>query len=266
MGRVMITVGTPGDEDLPGPDVLGPPFHSDIVELAAKALGITRAQLAEEQKAGKSLEAIAKAHGSTKTALIDAIEAGMREEFKAHLDEAVAAGRITRAQADKLQGEFKVEIEMDDLPGGEVALGGIARARRGLFGFFQGDDSGEGEAFELPLPPPGAAGEDIFIPAPPGLAGEAPRIMALTATTALDQATFDQVKAVLQDAVAAGKLSQDQLDQVTLRLDPANQPALARPAIKLFRWEDDDGADDDDEPLDRSGTATSARRRLVESL
>jgi uncharacterized protein (DUF433 family) len=64
----------------------------------AKALGITRAQLETQLRAGKSLADIAKAHGKS----LDDVRAALKADAKARIDKAVKAGDLTQAQADKI--------------------------------------------------------------------------------------------------------------------------------------------------------------------
>ena len=78
-----------------------------LVRAAAAYLGLTRQQLAAERRSGKSLAQIAAERGKPvaglKQALLDAI--------KARLDAAVAAGRITAAQAERLLARAPARIE-----------------------------------------------------------------------------------------------------------------------------------------------------------
>jgi len=63
----------------------------------ASYLGLTEAQLRSELEAGKTLAQVAQAHGKSVGGLIDALVA----DVKQHLDAAVAAGRLTQAQANE---------------------------------------------------------------------------------------------------------------------------------------------------------------------
>jgi hypothetical protein len=65
---------------------------------AAAYLGLTQAQLHSELEAGKTLAQVAQAHGKSVAGLIDALVA----DAKKHLDAAVAAGRLTQAQANQM--------------------------------------------------------------------------------------------------------------------------------------------------------------------
>lgn len=66
------------------------------IDAAAEALGMDVADLAAERQAGKSLAEIAASKGIS----TDTLVAEMLKARKAALDEAMAAGRITREQAD----------------------------------------------------------------------------------------------------------------------------------------------------------------------
>jgi hypothetical protein len=68
------------------------------ITAAAKYLGLSEQQLLSQLRSGKSLAQIAKARGKTTAGLKQAITAA----FKARLDKAVAAKRITAAQENKL--------------------------------------------------------------------------------------------------------------------------------------------------------------------
>jgi DNA-binding CsgD family transcriptional regulator len=73
---------------------------------AATALGMTEAELTTELKAGKSIADVAKA----KNIDLDAVIAKLTAAFKAHLDEEVASGKHTQAEADAKLAEFKTRI------------------------------------------------------------------------------------------------------------------------------------------------------------
>jgi uncharacterized protein (DUF433 family) len=64
----------------------------------AKALGITRAQLSEQLRDGKSIADIAKANGKT----LDDVRAAVKAGAKSRADEAVKNGDLTQAQADDM--------------------------------------------------------------------------------------------------------------------------------------------------------------------
>ena len=67
--------------------------------IAAKTIGITRADLVSELRSGKTIAAIATEHGVQPQAVIDAIEAAAT----AKIDAAQAANKITAARAAKLK-------------------------------------------------------------------------------------------------------------------------------------------------------------------
>jgi hypothetical protein len=64
------------------------------LDAAARYLGLTKTQLHSDLESGKTLAQVAQAHGKSASGLVDALVA----DVKQHLDAAVAAGRITKAQ------------------------------------------------------------------------------------------------------------------------------------------------------------------------
>ena len=86
---------------------------SPIAE-AATALGMTEAELKTELQAGKSIADVAKA----KNIDLDTVIAKLTAAFKAHLDEEVASGKHTQAEADAKLAEFSTRITtMVNAPG-----------------------------------------------------------------------------------------------------------------------------------------------------
>ena len=73
---------------------------------AAKALGMTEAELTTELQAGKSIADVAKAKNVDLDKVIAALTAG----FKAHLDAEVASGEHTQAEVDAKLAEFKTRV------------------------------------------------------------------------------------------------------------------------------------------------------------
>jgi hypothetical protein len=199
-GRVMIKIGGPGDGTaLPGPDVLGLPIHHDLFGLAAKTLGVSRESLAAEQKAGKSLDDIAKAHGTTRRAILDGIQAGMQDDLKSALAKAVMAGKLTQAQADKMSANLNIELDLSDLPPADEA-----------------DDSGTTITATRALKLTGPLDEaHAFF-----FGGQA------AALPALEPATLDTVKSLVQQATKDGRLSEAQADTVTKLLEHVGQPMM----------------------------------------
>jgi hypothetical protein len=76
------------------------------VDAAASYLGLTGAQLRSQFQSGKSLVDIAKAQGKSVDGLVQAIIAAA----KTKVDAAVAAGRLTRSQADSILGGLKSHV------------------------------------------------------------------------------------------------------------------------------------------------------------
>jgi hypothetical protein len=76
------------------------------LEAAAGYIGITEAQLRTELEGGKSLAQVATAHGKSVDGLIGALVAAAKEK----LDNAVAAGRLTKAQETEMLSVLKDRI------------------------------------------------------------------------------------------------------------------------------------------------------------
>jgi hypothetical protein len=72
--------------------------HFGGLDAAASYLGVSEDQLRTELESGKTLAQVAQAHGKSVDGLVDALVA----EAKQHVDAAVAAGRLTQAEADQL--------------------------------------------------------------------------------------------------------------------------------------------------------------------
>jgi hypothetical protein len=102
--------GTVGPRGGPGP---GPGFgfgHREHLfgglDAAASYLGVTAEQLRTELTSGKTLADVAKAKGKSVDGLVTALTADMKKR----LANAVAAGRITKADADKALAEIKQRV------------------------------------------------------------------------------------------------------------------------------------------------------------
>jgi hypothetical protein len=89
-----------GDHGPGGHD--GGPGGGFLLADAAKAIGVSESSLATDLRAGKTLEAIAKAHGKT---LAD-VTAAVKAAATSRLDADLKAGRITQAQHDEEIGEL----------------------------------------------------------------------------------------------------------------------------------------------------------------
>jgi hypothetical protein len=76
------------------------------LESAADYIGITEAQLRTELEGGKSLAQVATAHGKSVDGLIDALVAAAKDK----LDNAVSAGRLTKAQETEMLSVLKDRI------------------------------------------------------------------------------------------------------------------------------------------------------------
>jgi hypothetical protein len=95
-----------GDYPLIGPMFghRGGPGHGfGHVEAAAAYLGLTETGLRTQLESGKTMADVAKAQGKT----VDGLVAALVADEKKELDEAVAAGRLTQAQADAMLADAK---------------------------------------------------------------------------------------------------------------------------------------------------------------
>ena len=84
----------------------------------AKVLNLTEAELQTELQAGKTIKQIADA----KNVDINDVKTVLTADFKAHLDEEVASGEHTQAEADAKLAEFKTRL--DDMVNGVRPAGG----------------------------------------------------------------------------------------------------------------------------------------------
>ena len=89
----------------------GGPF--EITEQIAGALGISRDELWQRLRDGKSLEEIAKAEGKS----LDDVEQAVKAALKARFDKAVKSGDLTRKQADEMLEHLTEALDdLGDLP------------------------------------------------------------------------------------------------------------------------------------------------------
>ena len=101
----------------PGPGRFGHFHHFarfPAVRAAADYLGLEEDELRERLRDGDTLAEIAKAEGEAVDGLVDALVA----DAEKRLDDAVAAGKLTRAQADELAD--RLDERMTDLVNGEL--------------------------------------------------------------------------------------------------------------------------------------------------
>ena len=86
------------------PLLAGPGFgfgfehHMHGMPTAAKYLGLTEEQLDQKLESGKSLAQVAKDEGKS----VDGLVAALKADLKSKLDEAVSAGRLTKAQEEQI--------------------------------------------------------------------------------------------------------------------------------------------------------------------
>ena len=82
-----------------------PFFHG--LDAAATYLGLTEAQLESRVNSGKTLAQIAKAEGKS----VDGLKAAILTDAKSRLDQAVAAGKLTAAQAKTILAELTSHVD-----------------------------------------------------------------------------------------------------------------------------------------------------------
>jgi hypothetical protein len=100
------------------------------LDAAAKVLGMTVEDLRSALAGGKSLAAVAQEKGIDVAKIVDALVAG----FKAHLDQEVASGIHTQAEADKKLADARARLEAfvnGTAPAGKPGFGGGRHARPG---------------------------------------------------------------------------------------------------------------------------------------
>lgn len=113
----------------PGPGGFGHFGHFEKLETAASYLGLGEAELREQLADGKTLAEIAKAEGKSVDGLVQALV----QDTKARLDQAVAARKLTRAQADELAEGLEGRIT-------DLVTGELPRPRFGLRHRFDGHE------------------------------------------------------------------------------------------------------------------------------
>jgi hypothetical protein len=77
------------------------------LQAVAQKLGITERELVRELRGGKSLAQVAGEHNVSR----DQLKAKMHDAFKAELDKAVAASKLTQAQADAALARFDANLD-----------------------------------------------------------------------------------------------------------------------------------------------------------
>lgn len=79
-----------------------------VMDAASEYVGISETALMTERHDGKSLAQIATEHGKT----VAGLETALVAAFKTHLDQAVAAGSLTDAQATQALADFKAQVSV----------------------------------------------------------------------------------------------------------------------------------------------------------
>jgi UDP-N-acetylmuramate-alanine ligase len=176
-----------------------------LLKAAVQYLGVSRAELLKDARAGQTLAQIATAHGKS----VDGLEAAMLAAVKTKLDAAVSAGKLTaaREQAKLARAEKLVERLVNSKLGAKAgkrlgAKAGVLRVSAKYIGV-----TPKALAAEL------KAGKSLA------------QVAAAHGKTAagLKEALLKPVKAKLDKAVASGRITavqaQARLDKLSARLD-----------------------------------------------
>lgn len=99
-------VATTLDDKLPVRGPHGPGMVREGLDDAAKVIGISGDELRTQLQSGKSLAEVAKSHGVSEDTLVTRLVASA----KSHLADAVKAGRLTQAQADRMTADLSARI------------------------------------------------------------------------------------------------------------------------------------------------------------
>jgi hypothetical protein len=125
---------------------IGPLFHG--LGAAADYLGLTESALRTQLNGGKTLAEIAKANDKS----VDGLKAAMKADTKKKLDAAVAAGRLTKADEERVLSDL--DQRLNDLVNAKLTLR-FRDDHRGFRGF--GPPPFRGGSDEPPAAFPGAA-------------------------------------------------------------------------------------------------------------
>jgi uncharacterized protein YkwD len=170
----------------------------DDLDAAATYLGTTTSDLLTQLQAGKTLAQIA---GSKTSGLVAALVAHEKQEIA----DAVTAGRLTQAQADQIVPTLTQRFT--DLVNGVRPAGGPGPG----FGFGFGHGPGHGDDLDAAATYLGTTTSDLLTQLQ---AGKTLAQIAGSKTSGLVAALVTHEKAEVAAAVAAGRLTQAQADQV----------------------------------------------------
>jgi lipoate-protein ligase A len=174
------------------------------LETVAKVLGVTAEELKTEL-ATKSLADVAAAKGVDITKVIDALVA----EFKAHLDEEVASGEHTQAEADAKLAEFKTRVT--DMVNNVRPAGGPEG--RGHGGPGKGHGMGHGPKLEAAAKVLGMTAEELKTELATKSLADVAAAKGVDITKVTD-ALVAEFKAHLDEEVASGEHTQAEADAI----------------------------------------------------
>lgn len=192
---------------------LGRTGHGASLTTIAGALNMTEADLQSALQAGKSVADLAKEKGVALQTIVDALIA----EQKTLLQQAVTAGRLTQAQADArlaaLQAQLPAQLSTAFAPG-------MRGSNRGKLGGF-----GPGGSLSTIATTLGVTESDLLTALQAGKSvADVATEKGVDLNKVIDAIVAEQTTA-LQQAVTAGRLTQEQADQ-ELAMLKANLPHL----------------------------------------
>ena len=177
------------------------------VEAAAKALGMTAEELKAELMAGKTIAQVATAKGVAISTVTDALVA----EFKAHLDEEVASGEHTQAEADAKLAEFTTRVA--DMVNNVRPAGGPGMGKgEGPGANGHGPRGGKGAPVEAAAKALGMTAEELKAELMAGKTIAQVATAKGVAISTVTDALVAEFKAHLDEEVASGEHTQAEAD------------------------------------------------------
>jgi hypothetical protein len=223
MSRRMSGMGGPPPQGRGGPD--------QLIEDAAKAIGISKGDLQSQLKSGASIADVAKASGVA----LDDMKSRMSETISARLSTAVSGGGLTKTDADAMKADMTGRLD-------------VALAQKGM----RGPGGGQRPAGAPPPPPGGSggSGEQLIadLAASTGtsvsaLLGDLASGKSLSDVASANGKTTDQVKASmleylkkrLDEPSATGKSADTTTSVIVARASAFLDAAMNQPGSLLGR-------------------------------
>jgi lambda repressor-like predicted transcriptional regulator len=183
------------------------------LDAAAQYLGLSRSDLVAQLRSGKSLAAVARAQGKS----VGGLESAIKDAVRAQLDKAVAAKKITAAQEQQML--TKIDGALGDIVQGTLPEfhGGGFVERPFAFGF-GGPFLGGLNAAAKYL---GMSRSDLVTQLRSGKSLADVAKAQGKSVSGLESAIKDAVKARLDKAVAAKRITSSEEQDILSKLDPA---------------------------------------------